>query len=905
MGVDAHPKIPYYFSMLLTRFKTSQNRILGNLLAITTIASFSFSQAACTPRIFKNLSLKSNTPTITAVEPNWLSRQGGEEVYISGDFSKFSSHTVTIDDQSCTSVTKLSDTEIRCISPANSQIKTTQLKINYLGDTVASTKVQYVGVLGQESTTRIQQYARGLNQPCGMKIINSKLYIADNSNYRIVGFNNLSNIANRDFDFAFGVPNKNLVNTSENVLGIAGDEGNYYVRDMDYDPTTNTFAIPDRFRHRVLLYDGIPTKWNQKPKVILGQPDGESKTPNNGGISAKSLLNPYSAKFIDGKLFVADWSNNRVLGWNSIPTTNFQAADFVLGQPNFTTNSANTGGRSASSMYQPLIIEKIGSKFFVSDYGNGRILIWNSVPSTTQAPANEVIGQANFTSSSGIPSATTTISPIWMKYHAASNTFLVTDSSAYRVLVYRNFDPSASLTGKAADYVIGQPLLTSTAAMQVDAQNRITSQSLNLPCAVEVDDQNRVLIADQNNHRILIYNQIPTENNPVPDEIIGQDYFTQRYANRGTGMANSLVTPNSVILHGTKLVIPTQGNHNVMVWNSIPTTDNQNADFVLGQDGFGEHHNYPNRTQSLLTNGSTTADPTASSLYTPTYAESSNGKLIISELSNNRVLIWNSLTGSSGQAADVVVGQTDFLSRTATTAGAATLFRLNAPPTTLIHNGKMIVADRGSHRMTIYNSIPTTNGVAADSVIGQSNFSDTLLNGNTNNTTPANGTQLNDPTQMVMWQDRFVLSDQGNRRVLVWTTIDDFLNGQQPAYLWGQDGFSSNATQLSTFGIADTLGINRSHRHIKVNVVDGILLITDLFNGRILVFKDAPTGTVMVPSAVIGQKDFNSRDRVLTARNYSASTILYPYYATKIDGKIFLSESHTNRVLILPGDVFE
>jgi hypothetical protein len=891
--------------MVLTRLHPSQLRGTFNKLASATIALAALSMSGCTPIIFDQLSAKTNAVSITSVEPNWLSRQGGEEVFIQGNFSKFNRHTVTIDDQPCTNATKISDTEIKCLSPAHSQIKTTLLKINYSGQTIASTKVQYVGVLGQSSTTRIQQYARGLNQPCGMKIINSKLYIADNSNYRMVGFNNLSNITNRDFDFAFGVPNINLVNTSENVLGIAGDEGNYYVRDMDYDPATNTFAIPDRFRHRVLLYDGIPTKWNQKPKVILGQPDGESKTTNNGGLSAKSLLNPYSAKFIDGKLFVADWGNNRVLGWNSIPTTTFQAADFVLGQPNFTTATANTGGRSANTMYAPLIIEKVGAKFFVSDYGNGRILIWNSVPSTTQAPANEVMGQVNFTSSNGIASATITISPIWMKYHAATSTLLVTDSSANRVLIYRNFDPSANLTGRAADYVIGQPLLTSPHAMQVDGQNRITSQSLNLPCAVEVDDQNRVFVADQNNHRILIFNQIPSANNPIPDAIIGQDYYTQRYANRGTGLANSLITPNIVIQHGTKLVIPNQGNHNVMVWNSIPTTDQQSADFALGQAGFGEHHNYPNRTQSLVNSGVTSANPTANSLYVPTYAESSNGKLIISDMSNNRVLIWNSLSGASGQAADVVVGQTDFLSRTATTAGAATSSRLNAPPTTMVNNGKLIVADRGSHRMSIYNSIPTSNGVAADSVIGQINFTNTLLNGNTNNPIPANGTQLNDPTQMVMWQNRFVLSDQGNRRVLVWTTIDAFLNGQQPAYLWGQDDFVSMVNPTATFGSTESLGINRSQRHIKVNVVDGVLLITDLYNGRILVFKDAPTSTVMVPSAVIGQKDFNSRDRVLTARNFSASTILYPYYATKIDGKIFLSDSQSNRVLILPGDVFE
>ena len=37
-------------------------------------------------------------------------------------------------------------------------------------------------------------------------------------------------------------------------------------------------------------------------------------------------------------LFVADTQNNRVMVWNTLPTKNNQPADFVLGQPNFTTS---------------------------------------------------------------------------------------------------------------------------------------------------------------------------------------------------------------------------------------------------------------------------------------------------------------------------------------------------------------------------------------------------------------------------------------------------------------------------------------------------------------------------------------------------------------------------------------
>ena len=44
------------------------------------------------------------------------------------------------------------------------------------------------------------------------------------------------------------------------------------------------------------------------------------------------------------RLLVADTNNSRVLVWLTFPTTNGQAADFVLGQPDFTTGTPGVGG---------------------------------------------------------------------------------------------------------------------------------------------------------------------------------------------------------------------------------------------------------------------------------------------------------------------------------------------------------------------------------------------------------------------------------------------------------------------------------------------------------------------------------------------------------------------------------
>jgi hypothetical protein len=72
---------------------------------------------------------------------------------------------------------------------------------------------------------------------------------------------------------------------------------------------------------------------------------------NNGGISANSLSTPTgSALDSSGNLYVADETNNRVLFYPSGSTT----ATRVYGQlGSFTTNTANNGGISANSLYDP------------------------------------------------------------------------------------------------------------------------------------------------------------------------------------------------------------------------------------------------------------------------------------------------------------------------------------------------------------------------------------------------------------------------------------------------------------------------------------------------------------------------------------------------------------------------
>ncbi|WP_333647514.1 hypothetical protein [Candidatus Binatus sp.] len=79
-------------------------------------------------------------------------------------------------------------------------------------------------------------------------------------------------------------------------------------------------------------------------------------------------------------LYVADRSNNRVLGYKDAATfVNGGPADLVIGQPDFYSTASNSGGTSGSSLYNPVGVAVDGSgNLYVADSGNNRVLEYNA-----------------------------------------------------------------------------------------------------------------------------------------------------------------------------------------------------------------------------------------------------------------------------------------------------------------------------------------------------------------------------------------------------------------------------------------------------------------------------------------------------------------------------------------------
>jgi uncharacterized protein (TIGR03437 family) len=404
----------------------------------------------------------------------------------------------------------------------------------------------------------------------------------------------------------------------------------------------------------------------------------------------------------------------------------------------------------------------------------GLIFLATSVAFPAQAQVNfltgqgarEVFGQPTFTFEGvGAPSAYQLGSVDGVAY--ANNTLFVVDSTLHgdlipglpennRVLIYNNisqyiYGPTAQVpqgtrcpvcigdpnVGQAS-LVLGQPNFTTV------TDPYTTQSGFRNPTSIATDGHILVL-ADTDNNRVLIWNSIPTLPDQPADIVVGQASFTTSAIGLS---ASALRGPQGVWVQGTQLFVADTDNSRVLVWNSIPTSNNQPADLVLGEPNFTTA---PPQTTSDL-------PPTASNLFNPVSVTSDGQRLFVTDLGHNRVLIWNSIPTQNGQAADVVVGQPNMTSELANgiiptcvptsadadgnpvyAAGCPTVIcpsistdssgtllypqrcgvTLSFPRFALSDGQRLFIADGGNDRVLVYNSIPSNNGAAADVFLGQ------------------------------------------------------------------------------------------------------------------------------------------------------------------------------------------
>ena len=380
----------------------------------------------------------------------------------------------------------------------------------------------------------------------------------------------------------------------------------------------------------------------QPAGVVIGQPGFSENSPNQGNGSqpyAETLRQPAGNSLpFGGTLYVPDTGNNRVLGYSGVPAVNNQVATFAVGQPDLQSATAPAQPTS-SSLNAPRGLATYGGDLVVADSGNNRVLIWSQAP-TGSSPADVVLGQhGNFQTGSAACGWPGLNDPAGVAVTPGGK-LVVVDTGNNRILIWdqvptTNPPPPPSL-------ILGQPTISATTCPVNQGQSSSAANTLDTPTAVWTDGT-RLVVADSGNNRVLIWTSFPTREDQPADRVLGQGDFAHDAANddaqngtqQPTPTARTLYDPRGVYSDGTRLFVADTGNNRVLIWNAFPSASFAPADVVLGQGDFT--HNTQNDDNQ---DGQQDASASARTLYAPGGVTETGKKLLVSDSSNNRVLVY-------------------------------------------------------------------------------------------------------------------------------------------------------------------------------------------------------------------------------------------------------------------------
>ena len=315
---------------------------------------------------------------------------------------------------------------------------------------------------------------------------------------------------------------------------------------------------------------------------------------------------------------------------------------------------------------------------------------------------------------------------------------------------------------RADGMVMSEPTFASKLASPLVWLGAKSSSGLALPCAhptrsqvyaprgVWLDDQ-RLIVCDSGNHRVLIWNEVPTTDGQPADIVLGQvDFTSEGPASGNQNYANGFHLPTGVIVANGKLLVADAWHHRVLVWNQIPTASQTPPDYAIGQRNLCKVE--PNR-------GST---PTPVSMYWPYGIAYIAGRLYVTDTGNRRVLAWNGIP-TEETPADLVLGQMDAYTSEENRGAAVASNSFRWPHAIAGDAHRLWIADAGNHRILGWNQHPTSDG-PADCVLGQID----MLSAREWPYDVQGSCRLRFPYGIDCFQDCLAVADTANNRILFW-----------------------------------------------------------------------------------------------------------------------------------------
>jgi len=323
--------------------------------------------------------------------------------------------------------------------------------------------------------------------------------------------------------------------------------------------------------------------------------------------------------------------------------------------------------------------------------------------------------------------------------------------------------------------------------------------------------------------------------------------------------------PMNLATDGTRLLLADTRNNRLLIWNTLPS-GNVSPDLVLGQDNLTT-----NNPGSGLNN-----------LNWPVGVSSANGKVVVSDTYNHRVLIWNTFPTANAQPAGLYINLKEMQDPPNPNLGEW--------PWGVWTNGtKLVVTVTSGSKVLIWNTFPTVNNQPPDLILRGKSPTDGTNRFGTPRTIGTDGTSYlvigdhnaiesnsqgsffwrsfpntdNQPYDFFManphdsgqmmwggeesWDGKFItVSAPG---ISIWNSFPSGA-GQQPDLFVGRQGGGGNERCTSegyyfNDGDGSHLALTPSGR-----------LYISLYNGnKIVGYHSLPTATQQCPDFVIGSPD--------------------------------------------------
>lgn len=284
-----------------------------------------------------------------------------------------------------------------------------------------------------------------------------------------------------------------------------------------------SLLVSDGHHGRILVYDNIDAVESTaiEAKTYLGP----------GYTTAQGISHYYNAFPLAGHLYASN-DDGSLVGWNTIPKTGNPPPDFTIG--------ANILGNCKYPRY----MATSGQQFLAAT--KLALCVWNAAPDSNNDAPN-VLVEAPFGTDSWIGGLA-----------VADGKVLVSDYRKVqpRLLVWNQVpsnssaQPASIVTGLLANY--------DTLVNQMNQNNGGFFADM-------AWDGTHLFMAENNGHRVLIFQGIPTTGD-LPVIVLGQLSTSSFHRNDGGVGAWSLSNPTSVALKGEHLFIGDTGNARVLRW---------------------------------------------------------------------------------------------------------------------------------------------------------------------------------------------------------------------------------------------------------------------------------------------------------------------------------------------------